>query len=76
MGPMIAVGSAKAQGSKAKLIGGSEPPRATRARDEATQRVANILAHSGPHRGDPVPSRFISKLRLGGFLHAFLWASI
>jgi hypothetical protein len=40
MGPTIAVGSAKAQGSKAKPVNRSEPPRATRARDEATQMVA------------------------------------
>jgi hypothetical protein len=49
MGPMIAMGSTKAQGSKAKPVYGSEPPRATRARDEATQRMANILVHPVPH---------------------------
>jgi hypothetical protein len=36
---MIAMGSVKAQGSKAKPINGSELLRATRARDEVTQRV-------------------------------------
>jgi hypothetical protein len=51
IGPMIVMGSAKAQGSKVKLIGELEPPRATRVRDEATQRVANILAHPGPVEG-------------------------
>jgi hypothetical protein len=40
MGPMIAVGSVKVQGSKVKPINGSELPRATRARDKVTQRVA------------------------------------
>jgi hypothetical protein len=39
MGPTIIVGSAKAQGSKVKPIDGLELPRATRARDEATQRM-------------------------------------
>jgi hypothetical protein len=45
MGPRIAVGSTKAQGLKVKPVYGSEPPRATRARDEETQRMANILVH-------------------------------
>jgi hypothetical protein len=49
MGPTIAMGSTKAHGSKMKPIGGSEQDRATRVRDEATQMVANILAHVGPH---------------------------
>jgi hypothetical protein len=49
MGPMIVVGSGKAQSLKAKPIYGSEPPRATRARDEATQKMANILVHPMPH---------------------------
>jgi hypothetical protein len=39
-GPTIAMGSAKAQGSNVKPVNGSEPPRATRASDEVTQRVA------------------------------------
>jgi hypothetical protein len=76
MGPTIAVGSAKAQCSKAKPIEGLEPPKAIRARDEATQRMVNILVHLVPHRGDPVSSSFVSKSRLGGFLHAPLWAGI
>jgi hypothetical protein len=74
MGPTIAVGSAKAQGSKAKLVDRSEPPRATRARDEATQRMANILVHPAPHRGDLASSSFVSESRLGVFLHAPLWS--
>jgi hypothetical protein len=49
MDPMIAVESVKALGLKAKPIYGSELSRATRARDEATQRVANILAHPTPN---------------------------
>jgi hypothetical protein len=40
IGPTIAVGSEKAQGLKAKPVNGSEPPRATRVRDEVTHRVA------------------------------------
>jgi hypothetical protein len=46
MGPMIVVGSGKAQSLKAKPIDGSEPPRA---RDEVTQKMANILVHPMPH---------------------------
>jgi hypothetical protein len=45
---MIAMGSAKAQGLMVKAVYGSEPPRATRVRDEMTQRMANILAHPVP----------------------------
>jgi hypothetical protein len=70
MGPTIAMGSTKAQGSKVKPVYGSEPPRATSVRDEATQRMANI------HQGDPAPSIFISESRLGGFLHAPMWTGI
>jgi hypothetical protein len=76
IGPMIVVGSAKDKGSKAKLIYGSEPPRATRAWDEATQRMDNIFVHLVPHREDPVSTSFISESRLGGFLHAPMWAGI
>jgi hypothetical protein len=76
MGPMTVVGSAKAQGSKVKPVNGSELPRATRVRDEATQRMANILARLVPHRGDSMSSSFVSELRSGGFLHTLLWASI
>jgi hypothetical protein len=76
MGPIIAVGSVKAQGSKANPISGLELPREIKVRDEETQRVANILAHLGTHRGDPVPSSFVSEPRPGGFLHAPLWAGI
>jgi hypothetical protein len=41
MCPTIVVGSAKAQGSKANPPVRSKPPKATRVRDEATQRVAS-----------------------------------
>jgi hypothetical protein len=75
-GPTFAMGSAKAQGSKTKFINGSEPPRATRVRDEATQRMANILAHPVPHRGDPASSSFVSESTLGGFFHAPLGADM
>jgi IMP cyclohydrolase len=43
MGLMIAVGSVKAQDLKAKSVYRSKPPRATRARDKVTQRMANIF---------------------------------
>jgi hypothetical protein len=76
MGLMIAVGSAKAQGLKVKPVYGLELPRPARVRNEATQRVANILLHSMPHRGDPASSSLVSKSRLGGFLHAPMWAGI
>jgi hypothetical protein len=70
MGPTIVVGSAKAKGSKAKPVNRSEPPRATRARDEVTQRMANISAHPVAHHGVPASSSFVSESRPGGFLHA------
>jgi hypothetical protein len=50
-GPMIVVGSAKAQGSKVKPINGSELPRATRARGEVTQRVATSWHIRSPIEG-------------------------
>jgi hypothetical protein len=49
MGPMIAMGSAKAQFSMVKLVYELKSPRATRVRDEETQKMANILAHATPH---------------------------
>jgi hypothetical protein len=74
IGPTIVVGSAKAQGSKAKHVYGSQPPRETRVRDKATQRMTNILVHSVPHRGDPASSSSVFESRLGGFLNAPMWA--
>jgi hypothetical protein len=69
MGPTTVMGADKAQGSKEKLIYGSELPRATTTRvsDEATQRMDNILVHPAPHRVDPTSSSFISGSRLGSF---------
>jgi hypothetical protein len=75
-GPIIAVGSVKAQGSKVKPVDGSEPPRATRAMDEVTQRMANIFGAPGaPSRGLGI-LQLVSESRLGGFLDAPLWAGI
>jgi hypothetical protein len=68
-GPIIAMGSAKAQVLKVKPVYELELARATRARDEATQRMPNILAHPVPHQGDPASSSFVSESRLGCFLH-------
>jgi hypothetical protein len=76
MSSTIVVGSAKAWGLKTKPINGSEPSRATTARYEVTQTMTNILAHPVPHRGDLASSGFVSVSRLGGFLHAPLWAGI
>jgi hypothetical protein len=76
MGPTIVMGSMNAQGSKAGPVDGSEPPSATRARDEATQRMTNIVAQPVPHRGDLASSSFVSESRLEGFLHAPLLAGI
>jgi hypothetical protein len=43
------VGSTKAQGSMVKPIDGLDPTRVTRARDEVTQMMANILVHPVLH---------------------------
>jgi hypothetical protein len=51
MGPTIVVGSSKVQALKVKPVNGSEPPRATRARDEATQRVATNWHIQSPIEG-------------------------
>jgi hypothetical protein len=51
MGPTIAVGNVKAHGSKVKPVNGSEPPRTTRAKDEATQRVATSWRIWSPIEG-------------------------
>jgi hypothetical protein len=52
------------------LLDEPELRRATKARDEAIQRVASNWYFLGPHRGDLVPFSFISESRPGGFLHA------
>jgi hypothetical protein len=44
-------------------------PRANRARDKATQRVASSWHFLGAHRGDPTSSSFVSKSRPRGFFH-------
>jgi hypothetical protein len=49
---------------------GSKLLRANRARDKATQGVATSWHFLGPHRGDTVPSSFVSESQSGGFLHA------
>jgi hypothetical protein len=52
---MIAVGSVKVQGSKAKPVNGLELPRAARARDEVTQRVATSWHIWSPIEGIRCP---------------------
>jgi hypothetical protein len=47
----------------------SASPKANRARDKATPRVANSWCFSRPHRGDLTSSSFVSESRLGGFRH-------
>jgi hypothetical protein len=70
MGPTIAKGLQMLRVLMRNLPVDSEPPRATRARDEATQGVASSWHFSRTHRGDPTPSSFISESRPGGLLHA------
>jgi hypothetical protein len=53
-GPMIVVGSTKAQGSKAKPTSRVRAPRATRARDEATQWVASSWCILRPIKGPDI----------------------
>jgi hypothetical protein len=60
--PTIVMGSTKSQSSKVKPVNGSEPSRATRVMDEATQRMTNILARLVPDRGDPMSSSFVLSL--------------
>jgi hypothetical protein len=49
---------------------GSEPSRANRVKDKATQGVASSWHFLGPHYREPVPSSFVSEFWTGGFLHA------
>jgi hypothetical protein len=49
---------------------GLAPPRANRAWDKATQRIASSWCYPGTHRGEPTSSSFVYDSRPGGFLHA------
>jgi hypothetical protein len=75
MGPTTVMGADKAQGSKEKLIYGSELPRATTTRvsDEATQRM-DFGAPGAPSRG-PDLLKFHIWVKTA-FLHTPMWAGI
>jgi hypothetical protein len=62
MGPAIAMGSMKVQGSKVKQVNGSEPPRAIGVRDEATQRVATSWHIRRPTDGTRRPQNLYLSL--------------
>jgi hypothetical protein len=49
IGPMIVEGPRKLRVLRQNQPVGSEPPRANRARDKMTQRVANSWHFVGPH---------------------------
>jgi hypothetical protein len=70
MGPMIGVGLPKLRVLRQNPLAGSTPPRANRARDKVTQKMAISWCYPGPHRGDPSSSNIVFESRLGAFHHA------
>jgi hypothetical protein len=69
-GHMIVVGLPMLRVLRQHPLVGSELPRATSARDEATQRMYNNWRIRGPIEGNLTSSTFVSKSQLGGFLDA------
>jgi hypothetical protein len=69
-GPHDYRGPAKAQGSKAKPTSRVSATQSKQSVGQSDTKGGQQLAHPGPHRGDPTSSSFVSKSRLGGFLHA------
>jgi hypothetical protein len=69
MGPMISVGSTKAQGSKAKPASQVRATQSNHSKGQSDKKGGQQLVHLEPHRGDPTSSSIISQSQLGGFLH-------
>jgi hypothetical protein len=69
IGPMIVVDLLEFRVLRQNPSTMSEPPRANKVRDKATQMMASNWCYPRPHRGDPASSSFVSESRLKGFLH-------
>jgi hypothetical protein len=65
---MIAVGSIKAQGSKAKPTDRVRAAQSNQIEGQSATKDGQQLVHPLPHRGDPTSSSFISESQPGGFL--------
>jgi hypothetical protein len=65
-----------AQGSKAKPVDGSEPPRTTRARDEATQKVSSSWCIWCPIEGIQHPQSSYLSPEWEVSIMPSMWASI
>jgi hypothetical protein len=73
-GPTIVVNLPKPKVPRQNLPVESALPKANRAREKATQKLASSRNYPGPHRGDPASSSFVSESRPAGFHHApFRW---
>jgi hypothetical protein len=75
MGPMIIVGSAKAQGSKEKPTNRVRATQSNQSEGRSDTKGGQQLAHPVPHRGDLTSSSFVSESQSGG-LRPFVWAGI
>jgi hypothetical protein len=61
MVPMIAVGFAKAQGSKAKFASGVRDAQSNQSEGRCNTKGGKQLAHPEPYRGNPTSSSFVSE---------------
>jgi hypothetical protein len=68
-GPTIVVGLLKLRVPRQNSPAGSAPPKAIRARDKATHRMARRWHYLEPHQGDLTSLNFVSESQPGGFLH-------
>jgi hypothetical protein len=68
-GPIIVVGSAKAQGLKAKTASRVKAAQSNQSEGQSNTRGGQQLVHPEPYRGDPTSSSFISESQPRGFLH-------
>jgi hypothetical protein len=64
---MIAAGSARAQGLKAKPVNRVRAIQSNWSEGRSDTKGGQRLTHPEPHRGNPTYSSFISESRLGGF---------
>jgi hypothetical protein len=69
-GPHNCRGPAKAHGSKVKPTSWVSAIKSKHSEGRSNTKGGQQLVHTGPHRGDPMFSSFVSESQLGDFLHA------
>jgi hypothetical protein len=76
MVPTIALGSVKAQGSKAKSASQVRAAQSNQSEGRRDTKGGQQLVHPVPHQGDPASSRFILSHDWEVSFVPFMWADI